>query len=327
MKKLVLLLATALFSTASFAQQANAVFFSEFGEEFTLFINGQQQNANPAPNVKVENVKQDFFQIRVDFADPTNAGFQANVGVELGAETTYIIKKNRKGVFVARPHSVVPLDEVVAAPTPAPAPAPTRAPAPQGDRVEIRTEAPGTIEQTTTVTTTTGKPNRERVGINMQVPGGGVNISIDGMDTTMEIEETTTITTTTTTTTTGARPAAETIREEPVVRRPAVPGYTGPTGCDWPVEDASIKQMKSSIESKSFEDTKMTVAKQATRNKCLTAAQVKEIMALFTFEDSKLDYAKFAYDYTYDVGNYYILNDAFTFSSSIDELNRFIERK
>jgi hypothetical protein len=83
--------------------------------------------------------------------------------------------------------------------------------------------------------------------------------------------------------------------------------------------------MRSTIESSSFEDSKMTVAKQATRSKCMTAAQIKQIMGLFTFEESKLDYAKFAYDYCYDVDNYYILNDAFTFSSSIDELNDFIE--
>ena len=54
------------------------------------------------------------------------------------------------------------------------------------------------------------------------------------------------------------------------------------------------------------------------------ATQVKELLMLFTFEESKLDIAKYAYNHTYDIGNYYKLNDAFTFESSTDELNKYI---
>ena len=65
--------------------------------------------------------------------------------------------------------------------------------------------------------------------------------------------------------------------------------------------------------------------KSATKNKCLKATQVKDLMMLLTFEESRLDFAKFAYDYTYDQGNYYVVNDAFTFEFSIDELNEYLE--
>lgn len=329
MKKLVLSIAIALFAGMSFGQSANGVFFSEFGENFILFFNGQQQNQDAATNVRVEDIKVDFAQIRVQFPDMPSEGFNANVGFEIGQETTYIIKKNRKGKYVARLHSSVDINTVVPEPvvvaprpgTPAPEPRPEPAARPQPEEQ---------TKTTITTTTTTRQPERERererIGVNMQVPGGGVNISIDGMDMDMEITEQTTITTTTTTTSSGGtRPAPEPVREEPVVRRPAVPGYNGPLGCDWPVEKSSIDQMKRSISGQSFEDSKMKIAKQATRGKCMTAAQVKEVMGLFTFEDSKLEYAKFAYDFTYDVANYYIVNDAFTFSSSVDELNSHIE--
>ena len=47
-------------------------------------------------------------------------------------------------------------------------------------------------------------------------------------------------------------------------------------------------------------------------------------MRLFNFEASKLDFAKFAYKYTYDQKNYYKVNDAFEFESSISELTTFI---
>lgn len=326
MKQLILFLAIVPMASGSFAQRMQGVFFSEFGENFILYINGQQQNQTASSNVKAENITQEFVQIRVDFPDMPGQGFASNVGFEPGSETTYIIKKNRKGEYVARLHNIAPIGGAIAdapAPQPAPQPAAPAQPATQPSTIQVQTQVPAEQTTTITTTTTTRPANRDGVGIKMQVPGGGVNIQVDGMDTEMTIEETTTITTTTTTTAAPAQVAPAPAPEP--VRRPAIPGYNGRIGCDWPAEDASIRQMRSSIESKSFEDDKMTVAKQATRGKCLSAAQIKGLMGVFTFEDSKLEYAKFAFDFCYDVDNYYILNDAFTFSSSIDELNEFIE--
>ena len=48
---------------------------------------------------------------------------------------------------------------------------------------------------------------------------------------------------------------------------------------------------------------------------------------MFSFEDSKLDFAKYAYERTYDIDNYYKVNDAFTFESSVDELNEYIQAR
>ena len=107
----------------------------------------------------------------------------------------------------------------------------------------------------------------------------------------------------------------------------AVPGYNGPYGCNHPMTSQMFAEVKTSISSKSFENSKLTIAKQVISNNCLTSAQVKEILKLFDFEATKLDVAKFAYGYTYDKGNYYQLNDAFNFESSIDELNNYIKTK
>jgi hypothetical protein len=48
------------------------------------------------------------------------------------------------------------------------------------------------------------------------------------------------------------------------------------------------------------------------------------MMHCFDFEATRLDFAKFAYGRTFDIGNYYMVNDAFTFETSIDDLNRYI---
>ncbi|MEM7037386.1 MAG: DUF4476 domain-containing protein, partial [Bacteroidota bacterium] len=80
-----------------------------------------------------------------------------------------------------------------------------------------------------------------------------------------------------------------------------------------------------SIKSKSFSDSKMRIAKQVTKSNCLSTDQVTLIIRQFSFETDKLEFAKYAYDYTYDRGNYFKVNDAFTFESSIKELAQYLD--
>jgi hypothetical protein len=80
-----------------------------------------------------------------------------------------------------------------------------------------------------------------------------------------------------------------------------------------------------SIQGRSFEDTKITMAKQLLRSNCLTTAQIKKMLQGFTFEQSKLDLAKAAYSRCIDQQNYSQINDLFTFEASIDDLNSFIQ--
>ena len=82
-----------------------------------------------------------------------------------------------------------------------------------------------------------------------------------------------------------------------------------------------------SISSKGFDETKLSTAKQAVKANCMSVAQIKEVMSLFGFEETKLDFAKYAYEFCTDKNNYYMVGDAFSFSSSTDELNEFIESK
>lgn len=106
---------------------------------------------------------------------------------------------------------------------------------------------------------------------------------------------------------------------------PAQPATVSQYGCPGPMNGAAFEQAKQSIKSKPFEDNKLQIAKQVLGSNCLTCAQVKDIILLFNFEDSRLDFAKFAYGRTYDYGNYFMVNDAFKFSDSIDQLNSYIQ--
>ncbi|MBS1764157.1 MAG: DUF4476 domain-containing protein, partial [Bacteroidetes bacterium] len=181
--------------------------------------------------------------------------------------------------------------------------------------------APVSTTVTQTTTTTSGDPNDNvnmSVGVNMGDMGGGINVNVSGGAT-----HTTTQTTTTTTSVSHSH-----TYDQPVTPPPPppsyLPGYNGPYGCPAPMAPQDFESLKQSISSKSFEDSKMTIAKQVLQNNCLLTSQVKQIMGLFTYEQSKLDFAKYAYGYTYDIGNYFKVNDMFTFESSIDELNQYI---
>ena len=103
-----------------------------------------------------------------------------------------------------------------------------------------------------------------------------------------------------------------------------MPGYSGPVGCDWPMSPVDFQNARHTIAKADFEDDKLTISKQIVGMNCLTVQQVKQLGMLFDFEDTKLEFAKFAYGRTFDLGNYYQLNDMFEFSSSIDELNKYI---
>lgn len=92
-----------------------------------------------------------------------------------------------------------------------------------------------------------------------------------------------------------------------------------------PVTD--FEEAKTQIKKASFAEDKMRVAKQVTKANCLSVAQIKEICKLFSFENDKLDYAKFAYDYTFEKPKYYLVNDVFSFSSSREELDEYIQSK
>ena len=153
--------------------------------------------------------------------------------------------------------------------------------------------------------------NNGGASMSVGVPGFNMNVNVSDPMLGGGVQQgSMTISESVTTTTTSA-PAQPVAPDHYVMQ-----GYNGPIGCPWPMSDNQFSDALRSISSRSFDDEKATVAKQITGSNCLTVDQAKAIMMQLTFDSAKLDYAKFAYDKTYDIGNYYKLNDAFDFSSS-----------
>jgi hypothetical protein len=174
------------------------------------------------------------------------------------------------------------------------------------------------------------------MGINVDGVNMGISINANdlGGSINMHATEQTVVTTTTTTTTQSATPAPKPAPKPAAAPAPAPRPAPAPAPAPQPVgrcassmAATSFMKAKENISSNSFEDSKMTVAKQVTKANCMTAEQIKDVMGLFSFEDSKLEYAKYAYDFCFNQGDYYEVNTAFTFESSIEELNQYLESK
>ncbi|MCC7233468.1 MAG: DUF4476 domain-containing protein [Bacteroidia bacterium] len=329
MKRLIYLSTCLFFVFQSvLAQTNNAILFTENGEKFQVILNGILQNATPETNVKMTGLNAPGYKARIQFADTKLGYVDFNMFFsEMGYEATWSIKQNKKGEYVVRGISAVPLAQ-------APPSAPSQTEVVYTNTAPAATNTTTTVQQTHT-STTHGNGDNVSINMGMDVGGQGGSISINasgmGTDPDQGMSSTTTTTTThsVTTTTTSSGPGGTVVVADPPPPAQVVyvNGYTGRTGCPVPASPSDFNSMKETIRSKGFESTKLTIAKQILQNNCLTASQVREVLGLFDFENTKLEYAKFAYDHTYDVGNYYKVNDAFEFESSVDDLNNYISTR
>ena len=306
----------------------NSIFFTDNGEKFWVIVNGVRQNDGAETNVKVVGLNASGYRYKIVFEDATIEDIDRNMPMpENSAEVTFRIKQNKKGMYVMRYFGEVPLPAK-----------PVEAPAQQMvsyQTTEVYAANPREEVTTTTTTTTTSSGSQptggssENVSIDMNIGGMSMGVNVNVNDNYGSSGTTTTSSSTTTTTTTSSSSSHGHAHAQPVATHTeadhyVMKGYNGPRGCPWPMEDADYAEAKSTIASKSFDDTKLTVAKQIVGSNCLFASQVSEITKLMSFEDSKLQFAKYAYTRTYDQGNYFKVNNAFDFESTIEELNEYI---
>ena len=341
---LVLLLASANL----LAQTGNSTFeiFSENGDPFVLVMNGVQQNTQAQTNVNLQNLGMSSYKIRIIFQNKELGALNDKINLDYAAHQTYAIKlkkissfqknlksatnnmaenfsikdsteANAKRAEIENENSKYVIKMLSKVPVPGTPMQQNNVQAPQPNRgtTQVTTTTVVPAQQTTVVQqTTTTSGNGANVNTNSNMNGANVSMNINlngGMNTNSNYSETTT-----TVQTTGTQAQQTNVY--------VMPGYSGPTGCPWPMNDGDFSNAKNSIQSKSFEDSKLTLAKQIFDHNCLLSSQVRDIMAAFDFEATRLEFAKYAYGRTFDIGNYYKVNDVFDFESSISDLNGYI---
>ncbi|MBN2173559.1 MAG: DUF4476 domain-containing protein [Bacteroidales bacterium] len=334
MKKLFFFLTLMTIVLNLSAQQPLATFFSENGEKFWVIMDGKQINEEPMSRVENVKLENEWAFVKIKFDDQSLPEIEKRItGLDADGNAsaiTWALAQNNKGKWQIKPSSWKKLDEVKTESTksivsPISEQPVSKQPEPTTTTTTTTTKTISEPTSTTTAVNGTGNSFSMDININDQTDNTNVNmnISLPGMTTTQtQTEQTyTTVNTSTTTVTEQHEETNETVE----VYDP-MPGYNGSTGCENPMSGDRFSTAKNSIESKDFEDTKLTVARQILKANCLLVSQVKDIMMMFDYESTRLEFAKEAYDKTYDIDNYYLLNDAFDFESSIDELNDYINQ-
>ena len=91
------------------------------------------------------------------------------------------------------------------------------------------------------------------------------------------------------------------------------------------VSSREFHKIKKTIEDQWFDDTKVSVSKQVIRDYNISVEELVDILNLLSFESSKLELAKYAYDNMYNTRGFYQVYDVFSFSSSVEELSEYID--
>lgn len=339
-----------------FAQTNDLVVFSEKGEEFTLYVNSIQQNASPAANVKAKDIKGDSFMARLVFVNKSIPEITQNFWTESkNVEISAVVILNKKGKYVLRLMGEAPkvadaivvnnIDNATYEDPGAPSNSSNSSSQSSVTTTTVTTERVPrqNIDVSDNISTNV---NTNTTGLNVTTTGGGetlnmnvtanehglnlttgvggetvnINLSVSGTQNMEVTNYQETVTTTSTTTTTGGTTIV-----------PSDDYASNSSGtisrCPTSMSDNEFSEALASIKSKSFEDSKLITAKQICKNECMTAEQIRDINKIFGFEETRLEFAKYAYDFVYDSSKYYKINDSFSFEMSIEELNEYLETK
>ena len=321
MTRKITLLAIWLVSSLSFAQPGGPVghltIFSEDGDKFTLILNGEIINDTPQTNLRVEDLNQPYYNAKIRFEDKTLTDVSKNnlmlTDVDgIFSDVTYKIKrdKNNKTKMKMNYFSSIPVQpdfipssnvHVIHYGQPRPV---------------IVSQPVGGVSQTTTTTTT------QTNGVNSGGVNLGIGVNVDGVNLGLGVSINDNIgggtVTQTTTTTTSNNSNAIIVDHDGSVRG------CGGRSCMTP---GNFNAALSTIKNQNFEDTRLKTAKQVITANCLNVDQIIQIANTFNFEDNKLDFAKYAYDFCSEPRNYFKLNGIFTFSSNVDELSDYVQSR
>lgn len=303
--------------TAQMQPVGHLTIFSEDGDKFFLYLNGEQINEKAQVNIRVEDLNQPYYNAKMVFEDQTKEAISKNrlpVTDPDGTymDVTYKLKRDKNNASKMKLNffAVIPVDQAYIAPSNVYVRHWGR---PETQQVVVVQPA-GTVTQTTTTTTTAGTGMSAGVGVNINGVGVGMTVNVqDGMPV-----SNTTVSQTTTTTTTGG--------SNVIVAEPA---QQGGSGCsrNRPMAGDNFTNALATIKKISFDDTRLSTAKQISKSNCLSTAQIVQICEIFSFEETKLDFAKFAYDRCTDTKNYFNVNNIFTFSSNVESLSTYVSSK
>lgn len=286
--KTIFLFSTFFTFSALFAQ-SNLSIFNNNGQSFYVVLNGIRQNSKPETNVQVAQIKNGSYAVKVIFADGKTPDIDKNFMIDAPYDiTARIIFKKGKGklqLIGQEPTHGVIQEAVVYRPTDA---------ANYSDMMPI---------QTTGATNTTG--------INMNV-----NVQ-ETPNTTIQISHSNTTTTTTTQTNNQVN-----AQHQQVIAQVQQAPLSSRVNCTKTMN--RLEAFKVELQDQSFEEDRLEALQLAMKSTCLTTAQAEQLIDLFTFDENRLEVAKYLSDRLTDRDNAGALAKKLTFDSSKMEYRRYI---
>ena len=330
--KTPILLLLLLLSSALFAQ-SNLSIFNNNGQSFYVVLNGIRQNAKPETNVQVGQIKNGSYAVKVIFADGKTPDIDKNFMIDAPYDiTARIIFKKGKGklqLMGQEPTHGVIQEAVVYRPSDA---------AVYSDVVVVNTSP---VQNTTTIQTT-GTGNT--TGINMNV---NVSETPNTTTQTLNTNTNTTTTTTSTTTTTGTIPDENVnlnmnlsvggvsvnlnanqsgnqtnAQQQQVIAQVQQAPLSNRVNCTKTMN--RLEAFKAELQDQSFEADRLEALQLELKNTCLTSAQAEQLIDLFTFDENRLEVAKYLSDRLTDRDNAGALAKKLTFDSNKMEYRRYI---
>lgn len=286
-----------------FAQQntGNLTIFSEDGDKFFLVLNGEKQNNAPQSNLRLEELTQPYYSAKIIFVDSSIEAISKNNLLVASADNvmmdvTYKIKKDKKGKAKLNYYSAIEVQRDYIPPA--------------GVHVyHYGRPAVVQISDGTVLTSTTTTTNNNAVSASVNAPGVNMNIAISD-----PLMQTTTTTTTTTTTSSNNNYSNNNHNSNNRSR-----------DCNsWPMNSTNFAAALKSIGNGGFDETKLSTAKSICSKNCLSVDQIIKVCNQFGFEETKLEFTKYAYNHCTEKKNYFKVNDVFSFSSSKESLNNYI---
>lgn len=287
--------------------------FSEDGDRFSLILNGELINDIPQTNLRVEDLNQPYYSAKIKFEDNSLLDISKKsimIADTDGtfADVTYKIKRdrNKKGKMRINFFSQVPVD-------------PGFIPAPNIHVIHYGQPRPVLVQQSGGViqSQTTTIQNNNNVNLGVNIGGVSMGVSINDPDGGLVTQTTTTSSSTISSGGHIDHGVNEIHSTQPI------------RGCDRRscMSPRDFSDALIAVKAQNFEKSMLKTANQVVSNNCLNVDQIIQIANVFNFEDNKLEFAKFAYDFCVEKRNYFKLNSIFNFSNNADALSDYVRSR
>ena len=103
---------------------------------------------------------------------------------------------------------------------------------------------------------------------------------------------------------------------------------TSRTSCTEPATNPSFFEFFKHLKKHTgFDSEKLREAKMAATSSCFTSKQIKITMTAFTYDATRIEFAKFAYKYVYDPAAYAEIKGGFINDDSWPQVEEYIKNK